>query len=59
MKKIEITDVASNLLVFSSVMLAALPFMLGDQLVVIAESAFRESAIMCNEFSTFLVKILS
>ena len=59
MKKIEITDVTSNLLVFSSVILAFMPFILGDQLVPIAEGAIRESAIMCNEFSTFLVKMLS
>lgn len=59
MKKIEIADVASNLLVFSSVMLAALPFILGDQLATVTESAIRESAVMCNEFSTFLVKLLS
>jgi hypothetical protein len=59
MKKIEIADVTSNLLIFSSVMLASLPFILGDQLAVIAESAMRESAVMCNEFSTFLVKLLS
>ena len=59
MKKIEITDVTSNLLVFSSVMLAFMPFILGDKLVLIAQSAIRESAIMCNEFSTFLVRMLS
>jgi hypothetical protein len=59
MKKIEITDVTSNLLVFSSVILAFMPFILGDRLVPIAESAIRESTIMCNEFSTFLLKMLS
>ena len=59
MKKIELTDVTSNLLAVSSVMLAFMPFILGDQLVLIAQSALRESAIMCNEFSTFLVKLLS
>jgi hypothetical protein len=59
MKKIELTDVTSNILVFSAVMVAFLPFILGDQLVLIAESAMRESAIMCNQFSTFLIKMLS
>ncbi len=59
MKKIDFTDMTSNLLVFSAVMIAFLPFILGDQLVPITQSAIRESTIMCNEFSTFLVKMLS
>jgi hypothetical protein len=59
MKKIELTDVTSNLLVISAVMLAFTPFLLGDQLVPLAESAIREGTIMCNEFSSFLVGMLS
>jgi hypothetical protein len=59
MKRIELSDVTSNLLVLSSVMLAFTPFILGDRLVLIAESALREGAVMCNEFSTYLIKLLS
>ena len=59
MKKIDLTDVTSNILAVSSVMVAFLPFLLGDQLSLIAQSALRETAIMCNEFSTFLVKLVS
>ena len=59
MKKIEFTDVTSNLLLLSSLIFAALPFFLGDQLTLIAQSALRESAIMCNQFSTFLFGLLS
>jgi hypothetical protein len=40
------------------VMLAFVPFILGDQLVPIAQNAMREVAIMCNEFSTFLMRLL-
>ena len=59
MKKIDLTDMTSNLLVLSAVMIAFLPFMLGDQLVPITESAIRESTIMFSEFSSFLLKMFS
>ena len=59
MKKIDLTDMTSNLLVLCAVMIAFVPFMLGDQLVPITESAIRESTIMFSEFSTFLLKMFS
>src|SRR4029453_9097162 len=59
MKRIEMSDVASNLLVVSSVMLAITPFMLGDRLTLIASSMFREGAIMLNKMSPYLTKLLS
>jgi hypothetical protein len=59
MKKIEMSDVASNLLVVSSVMLAITPFMLGDRLVLIASSMLREGTIMLNQLSTYLTGLLS
>jgi hypothetical protein len=59
MKRIEMSDVASNLLVVSSVMLAITPFMLGDRLVLIASSMLREGTIMLNQLSTYLTSLLS
>ena len=59
MKKFEMSDVASNLLVVSSVMLAITPFILGDRLVLIASSMFREGTIMFNQLSTYLTSLLS
>jgi hypothetical protein len=58
MKKIEMSDVASNVLVVSSVMLAITPFILGDRLVLIASSMFREGSIMLNQLSTYLTSLL-
>lgn len=59
MKRVELTDVSSNLLVISSVLVAVTPFLLGDRLVLIAGSAMREGSIMLNELSTYLIKLLS
>lgn len=59
MKRVELSDVCSNLLVVSSVMVAIMPFLLGDKLVLLAGSALRELAILLNETSTFVVKFLS
>jgi hypothetical protein len=59
MKRVELTDATSSLLVLSSVMLAFTPFLLGDRLGLIAQGAIREGAIMFNEMSTYLIKLLS
>ena len=59
MKRIELADIGSNLLMLSSVTVAILPFMLGDRLILIAASALRQSGIMFNEFSTYVTKLLS
>lgn len=59
MKRIEIADATSNLLVLSAVIVATLPFLLGDQLVMIASDALRQSTIMLNEFSIYVTHLLS
>jgi hypothetical protein len=59
MKRLEMTDVTSSLLATSSVLLAITPFLLGDRLVFIVTSAFKECTFMFNEFSTYVMKMLS
>ena len=59
MKRVELSDVSSNVLLISSVMLALTPFLLGDKLVLVAQNGLRELAVFMNEMSTFVMKALS
>ncbi|HTG91931.1 MAG TPA: hypothetical protein VL866_05055 [Pyrinomonadaceae bacterium] len=54
MKNLEWSDATSNLLIFSSVLLAFTPFVLGDQLVLIASSAIKEGGVMIDQFGAYL-----
>jgi len=56
MKRLEMTDITSNLLATSAVLLAIAPFLLGDRLVFIVTSAFRECTFMFNQFSSYVIK---
>lgn len=56
--RIELTDVTSNLLVVSSVVVALMPLLLGDRLVLVAGSTVRQLSILLNELSTFVMKAL-
>ena len=59
MKKLELSDTTSNLLVVSSVLLAMTPFLLGDQLVVIVTGFMKEASVMIDQFSDYLIRLLS
>lgn len=59
MKKLELSESISNLLVVSSVSLAFIPFLLGDQLILMANGFMNEAAVMFDQFSTELVRLLS
>jgi hypothetical protein len=59
MNRVELSDLGSNLLLISSVMVALLPFLLGDKLVLVFGSAFTELSVFFNDMSTFLIKALS
>jgi len=54
MKNLEWSDATSNLLIISSVLLAFTPFLLGDQLVLIASSAIKEGGVMIDQFGAYL-----
>ena len=58
MKRLEMTDITSNLLATSAVLLAITPFLLGDRLVFIVTSAFGECTVMFNQFSSYVIKVL-
>jgi len=59
MKRVELSDVSSNLLLLSSVMVAVTPLLLGDQLVVLAQSGFTQLSVLFNDLSIFVMKALS
>ena len=58
-KKFELSDSVSNLLLVSSVMLAFTPFLLGDRLILIVTGFMKEGAVMIDQFGMFLTKLLS
>ena len=51
MKKLEISELTSNLLVASSVLLAVAPLLLGDRLLLIVTSGLREGTIVIDSLS--------
>jgi hypothetical protein len=59
MKRVELSDLSSNVLLLSSVMLAVTPLILGDRLVLVAENGIRELAVFLNEMSTLVMNALS
>lgn len=58
-KKLDISDAVSNLAVLSAVVVASLPLLLGDQLVVVASKAATEGASVIQGFADSLMKLLS
>ena len=59
MKKNELSELASNLLIFGSVSLAVTPFVLGDRLVLIVTGLMREGGLMIDQFSNYVAWIIS
>jgi hypothetical protein len=56
--KLDITPLLSNLLIVSAVVAASAPVILGDRLVLIVSGVIRQGAIMLQEFSIFLQRLL-
>ena len=59
MKKNEFSEIASNLLIFGSVSLALAPFLLGDRLILIVTGLMKEGGVMIDQFSNYLVWLVS
>ena len=57
MKNFEWSDSTSNLLVVSSVLLAFMPFLLGDQLVLIVAGLLRETGVVMDQVSTNIASL--
>ena len=59
MKKSELSETASNLLIIGSVSLAFAPFLLGDRLVLVVGSLMKEGGVLLDQFSNYVTWLVS
>ena len=59
MKKNEASEAVSNMLIFSSVSVALVPFLLGDRLIPIVTGFMRDGGILINQFSNYVTWLVS
>lgn len=59
MKKNEFSELLSNLLIFGSVSLAVMPFLLGDRLVIVVADLMREGGVMITQFNNYISWLIS
>lgn len=59
MKKNEFSELGSNLLIVGSVSLAFMPFLLGDRLIPLVTGLLKEGGVMFDQFSNYLVRLVS
>lgn len=59
MKKSDLSDAASNLLIVGSVSLAFAPFLLGDRLILVVSGFMKEGGVLMDQFTNYLVWLVS
>ena len=59
MKKNELSEAASNMLIFSSVSVALMPFLLGDRLLPIVTGFVEEGGAMISHVNDYIWWLLS
>lgn len=59
MRKSDLSDTASNLLIVGSVSLAFTPLLLGDRLVLIVAGFMKEGGIVIDQFSNYVLWLFS
>ena len=59
MKKSEFSEFGSNLLIVGSVMLAFMPFLLGDRLFMIVTGLMKEGGVMIDQVGNYLSWLVS
>ena len=59
MKKNDVSEAVSNMLIFSSVSVALMPFLLGDRLIPIVSGLLRDGGVMISQFSDYVRWLLS
>lgn len=59
MRKSDLSDAASNLLIVGSVSLAVAPFLLGDRLVLIVGGFMRDGGVVLDQFSNYVLWLFS
>ncbi len=59
MKKPELSDAGSNLLIIGSVSVAFMPFLLGDRLGFVVGSFMKEGGVLIDQFSSYVLWLFS
>jgi hypothetical protein len=59
MKKTDLSDAASNLLIMGSVSLALMPLVLGDRLILIAAGLMKEGGVMLDQITNYVSWLVS
>lgn len=59
MKKNEFSELGSNLLIFGSVSLAVMPFLLGDRLFMIVTGLMKEGGVMIDQVGNYFSWLVS
>ena len=59
MRKSDLSEAASNLLIIGSVSLAFAPLVLGDRLVLIVAGFMKEGGVIIDQFSNYVLWLFS
>ena len=59
MKKSDLSDATSNLLVIGSVSVALAPFVLGDRLILVVTGLMKEGGVMLDQFTNYVSWLFS
>ena len=59
MKKSDLSEATSNLLILGSVSLALAPFLIGDRLVLVVTGLMKEGGVMLDQFTNYVSWLLS
>jgi len=59
MKKTDLSEAASNLLIIGSVSVALAPFVLGDRLILVVTGLMKEGGVMLDQFSNYVSWLFS
>jgi hypothetical protein len=59
MKKNELSEATSNILIFSSVSVALTPFLLGDRLIPVLSGFVRDGGILIDQVSNYVWWLVS
>ena len=59
MKKTDLSDAASNLLIIGSVTVAFMPFLLGDRLILVVSSFMEQGSVMLSQFTNYVSWLVS
>ena len=59
MKKTDLSDAASNLLIFGSVTVALMPFLLGDRLILVLSGFMEQGGVMLSQFTNYVSWLVS